>query len=136
MKIKFSSSRTWKLYLCLITFSKNILNNSFIKNSELWKSGILWVFFKKSISYQFNKCTTVHLTWKFPFWVFKRCSLAHFESQQSFWQKWVKISEWSTWLGMIYLTFRVLRRCSFQMRDLFSLILCISKVLGKFGWKL
>ena len=48
--------------------------------------------------YYLNKCTTIHLTRKFPFWVFQRCSPAHFEYKESFGKSWVKITEWSVWL--------------------------------------
>ena len=39
---------------------------------------------------------------KFPFLVCKRCSLAHFASKQSFWQKLVKTTERSTWLENVH----------------------------------
>ena len=53
---------------------------------------------KKNSIYYLNKCTTIHLTRKFPFWVFQRCSPAHFEYKESFGKSWVKITEWSVWL--------------------------------------
>ena len=69
-------------------------NLSFIKNSELRNSEILFIYLfkKKEIpSYYFNKYTTISLTSKFPFRVFKRCSfqisaffLAHFEYKEDF----------------------------------------------------
>ena len=51
------------------------------------------------------------MTWKFPFWVFKKCSLAHFEYKESFGQIWVKITESS--LSWKFL-FRIFKRCSFS----------------------
>ena len=66
----------------------------------------------------------------FNFAHFTNFNFAHFENEESYWEIWVKLQN-----GRFYLqiSISVFKRCSFQVWALFLLILCIKKVLGKFG---
>ena len=77
-----------------------------------------FLFSKKCPSYYFNKCITIHLTWKFPVWVIKGARLLLL-SIKTFLAKFGKNYR------MIYLSWKfpfcVFKRCSFQVWVLFLL---------------
>ena len=70
------------------------------------------------------------LTWKFPFWVFKRYSFANFEYKESFGQSWVKIAEWSIWVENFHIGY--LKGVRFK----FGLCSCLKESFGQIWIKI
>ena len=68
----------------------------------------------------------------FPNVDFDFAHFAHFEIEESFGLIWVKLQNARFHLRI---SFRVFKRCSFQVWALFLIILCVKEVLGKFGLK-
>ena len=66
----------------------------------------------------------------FNFTHFANFKFAYFEIEESFGLIWVKLQK-ADFTSKF--PFWVIKRCSFQVKTLFLLILCIKEILGKFG---
>ena len=71
----------------------------------------------------------MYLNRKFPFWVFKRCSLADFEYKKSFGKVGLKLQ--NDLFGFKF-AFQTFKSCSFKIWALVLFILSIKNVLSKY----